>query len=124
MGETALVGEPTRSSLVLLEDLEEHGLLIDAAFWLLDPESRIWYLYIASPGIAERGARRAYEAVQEAIERTGVEIPLAQVKMISPRAAVVRNLRSAVKVPDWSWVAFRHNAVNGVFIEDAVLLRT
>lgn len=124
MVETALVAEPTRSSLVLLKDLEEHGLPIEAAFWLLDPESRIWYLYVASPGIAEQGARRAYELVQEAIERTGVEIPLAQVKMISPRAGVLRNLRAAAKVSGWSWVAFRHNTVNGVFIEDAVLLRT
>lgn len=121
---TALVGEPTRSSLELLQDLEEHGLQVDAAFWLLDPESRIWYLYVASPGIAEHGARRAYELARESIERTGCEIPLAQIKMISPRATVLRNLRSAVKVSGWSWVAFRHNTVNGVFIEEAVLLRT
>lgn len=64
------------------------------------------------------------ERAQEAIDRTGVEIQLAQIKMISPRAAVLRNLRTAVKVPKWSWISFRHNSVNGLFIEDAVLLRT
>lgn len=121
---TALVAEPTRSAIVLLKDLDEHGLSVEAAFWLLDPESRIWYLYVASPGIAEHGARKGYELAQEAIARTGVEVPLAQIKMIGPSAAVVRNLRTAVKLEGWSWVPFRHNTVNGVFIEDAVLLRT
>lgn len=121
---TALVTEPVPSSTRLVQHLDEHGLPVEAAFWLLDPESRIWYLYIASPTVAREGSRGAYEQAREALGQTGAEIPLAQIKMISPRASVLRNLRSLVQVSDWSWVTLRHNTVNGVFIEDAVLLRT
>ena len=104
MAATALVAEPVRSSLALLQDLEDHGLPVEAAFWLLDPESRIWHLYVASPGVAEHGSRKAYERAQEAIDRTGVEIPLAQIKnaliyatgTASPYREPCRRLLSAV----------------------------
>ena len=59
---------------------------MEAAFWLLDPESRIWYLYVASPVVAKHGARHAYELALAALRATGSEIPLAQLKMIRPSA--------------------------------------
>jgi hypothetical protein len=118
------VTEPVASSTQLLEHLEGQGLPVDAAFWLLDPESRIWYLYIASPLVAQQGAKHAYEVALEALLATGSEIPLAQLKMISPNASVVRHLRSAFRVDGFSWVTLRHTTINGTFLEDAVLLRT
>lgn len=120
---TALVTEPQRSAAVFLQHLEESGLPIEAAFWLLAPESDIWYLYVASPVVAKQGSRPAYERARAALEETAVNIPLAQVKMVSPSASLVRNLRTAMRVEGWSWIVFRRNTVNGVFIHDAVILR-
>ena len=46
------------------------------------------------------------------------------IRFIKPDNPVLKSLRSACKVSGWSWVSFRHNTINGVFIKDAVLLRT
>ena len=124
MAETSLVTEPRRSSLEVLKHLESDAFPIDAAFWLFDPESEIWYLYIASSVVNTGGARRAYELTLAALTETESEIPLSQIKVIKPDNPVLKSLRSACKVSGWSWVSFRHNTINGVFIKDAVLLRT
>ena len=120
---TSLVTEPDRATAKLVEYLDDHGFPLDAVFWMLDPESEIWHLYLASSVVARYGPRRAYQLAREALVNTEVEIPLAQIKVIEPSSPLLRNLRSAITVSTLSWVPFRNNTVNGTFIKDAVLLR-
>lgn len=124
MAQTTLVTEPSRTSLELAAYLDDHGVPLAGAFWMLDEDSEIWYLYVASDVVSKQGIRRAYEVILEALDTLGSDIPLAQIKAITPRNPLMVNLRTAMTVPPWSWVVFRNSSANGTFIKAAVLLRT
>jgi hypothetical protein len=62
---TALVEQDIRDGERLIRALDERGVPITAAFWLLDPDTREWRLILSSPLVDEKGPFDLYLTVNE-----------------------------------------------------------
>jgi hypothetical protein len=111
----------------VVRKLDEMGLPVTAAFWYFMPETNAWRLMIASPEVGTQGPRVVYEQVLTALEELGpaaAQAPFAQVSVLEPRAEIVRLLRAATPTgPGVSRIRFARNAVNGHFVDDALIYR-
>ena len=110
----------------LTRRLDEVGWPVFASFWLYRPESNDWKLVIASPLVASRGPRRAYEAIQAALGKTAPKprLALRDIKAVEPSNDLIRALRTAVDTgATISGVRFTNSAIDGQFIHDAYIYR-
>jgi hypothetical protein len=78
-----LVEQDVQNGRKLVEALQTR-LPISAAFWLNAEETNEWRLVIVSPLVSTGGAPSAYRMVRQALEETGVPIPLDNISVLSP----------------------------------------
>ena len=107
--------------------LDETGLRSSAALWLFLPENNEWRLFIALPEVSSQGPRRIYENVRVILEDLGDKAsaaPLSVIGLIDPDDELIRLLRIAIRTgPEINRIRFSKNAINGHFIEDALIYR-
>lgn len=125
MDTTALVEDEIAAGERLIDALDAAGFDVRAAFWMRLPESGDWRLFVASPTVERHGHLAAYQELvriaRESRIPTGV---LHRVSLVFTSDPTVTLLRSAVSTgPGISRIIFRGNAINGVYIEDALLYR-
>ena len=65
MAETVLVRSDLTPAMAtagraLLDGLDAHGIILDAAFWLLDEESAEWHLVLSSRSVRKGGSFSLY----------------------------------------------------------------
>ena len=111
----------------LLKSLDAIGLPITAAMWLFDPETNEWRLKFSSPFSSTIGRREVYRKIAEARNSIGLssdEFPLDTVGLLDSSDRIVGLLQQAVKTgPGISRIRFSRNAINGHFIDDALIYR-
>ena len=121
-----LLVEPNiQNGAEFLHELDEAGLPVSAAFWLLNEEAGIpWRLNIASPIYDELGPTETYRRLQDVLRARAHRFDLQDVAAISPTNPTIAALRRlAGGSPDVAGIRLRGNAGNGIYIEDAYVYR-
>jgi hypothetical protein len=111
----------------LVQQLDTMGVPTTAALWLFISELNEWRLFVASPEVATIGPRAVYAKVQQALNQLGdkaLTAPLSVVRLLDADDELVRTLRFAVRTgPGLSRLRFTKSAINGHYIEDALIYR-
>jgi hypothetical protein len=77
----------------LVVQLVRDGFEVKAAFWAKTAEEGIWFLYIATPLVEQRGSAEAYRLLQASLQRLeGIPLSLADVKVIGAENPVTRDV--------------------------------
>ena len=63
MAQDVLVREQIEGGQELIDQLAASGIEVTAAFWTKETEYGLWYLYIATPLVQEKGLQSAYGSV-------------------------------------------------------------
>ncbi|MBI3953610.1 MAG: hypothetical protein HY330_03770 [Chloroflexi bacterium] len=95
---------------------------IVASLWLYVPDSNRWRLVLASPDVAKRGPKGAYQQVQAILSKIpeGPSIALQDIAVVEPGDALIRLLRVVISTGGRiSGVRLSKNVINGHFIDDA-----
>lgn len=107
--------------------LDETGLRSCAALWLFLTENNEWRLFIALPEVSSQGPRQIYEHIRVILEDLGDKAsaaPLSVIGLLDPDDELIRLLRIAIRTgPEINRIRFSKNAINGHFIEDALIYR-
>ena len=126
MDQAALVESKIEAGTALLSALDALGFPIKSAFWNYSDETG-WRLVIASQLVRERGVREAYQRVNQALfGLRGIDLALSDVSLVPDTEPLVALLARAISTgpSDLSRIRFTGNAINGVFIEDALIYRS
>jgi len=75
MDKATLVEVGEKKGEELIQQLDQSGLEVVAAFWFYVPDSDTWRLYIASPAVDEEGPKAVYERIQDVLTDQGRTIP-------------------------------------------------
>lgn len=89
-----LVEQDIRNGSQLVEALQKR-MPISAAFWSNSEETNEWRLVIVSPLVSAGDARAAYHMVEQALQDTGVPIPLENISVLSPTNLRYKQVRLA-----------------------------
>lgn len=122
-----LVDVAVEGGRLLLEKLDESGRMeVVAALWfyLLDIEE--WRLLLASEIVDNQGPLAAYEIVQHTLAKMpeDVRLEFTDISVISPSDDRIQAIGKAVKTgPGIKAIRFSRNAVNNMYIEDALIYR-
>ncbi len=123
-----LTPEMIDAGAVLTQSLDDHGLPVQAAFWLFDAEINEWRLVIASSEAASKGPRAVYRRIQEALDQLGPQAsaaPFSAIRVVEPGTELVRLLGTAVRTGSGiGRIRFQKNVINGHFIDDALIYRS
>ncbi|MCI0702151.1 MAG: hypothetical protein L0241_13795 [Planctomycetia bacterium] len=113
----------------LTQKLDEMGIPITASLWLFVPDINEWRLFFASPEVTTSGPRAVYQKIQQALvqlQDKASAVPLSVVRLLDADDDLVQSLRVVVRTgpgPGVSRMRFTKNAVNGHYIEDALIYR-
>lgn len=132
MAENTVVKEQLTEEMLeagarLTAKLDEVGLSVAAAMWLFMTESNEWRLIFASPELPTAGPHAVYRKIEEARQALGDEAaaaPMSVIGLLNPSDELVQLFRTALKTSGGvAHVRFSKNAINGHFIEDALIYR-
>lgn len=105
----------------------DERMVINAAFWLFQPEGNSWRLIFSTPDFDIRGPKKVYSTIHGALANTQnneAAIPLSDIALLSPTNPLIQLLRKAVATgPGISGIQFSGNSINGQYIEDAYIYR-
>jgi hypothetical protein len=77
----------------IVEKLRETGFDVAAAWWMKSIEEGLWYLYIASKEVDEKGIAEAYHTVHVVIGSLGpLWVDRFSVKLVDPEDAVAKDV--------------------------------
>ncbi len=111
----------------LTHELDEAGVPISAALWLFKPEINEWQLVFASPDVATQGSVKVYRRVFSVIGQLGEKapaVPPVMIRLLEPNAEIFRLLRLVAQTgPGIGRIRMSRNAINGHFIDDALIYR-
>ena len=132
MAENTVVKEQLTEDMIeagarLTAKLDEVGLSVAAAMWLFMTESNEWRLLIASPELPTSGPQAVYRKIEAARQALGDKVAatsMSVIGLLDPADELVQLFRTALKTGSGvSRVRFSKNAINGHFIEDALIYR-
>jgi|GEM_PF-581408 len=119
MGPRTLVERNIDEGERLLSALDEAGVPIDAAFWLLSSEWSDWRLVLATPLYDERGSDEAYRQILGTLRATdGTDTLYGCISIARPEDRRVRAVRSALR-NELPWPGFR---LDGAYAEDVEII--
>src|SRR4051794_37323559 len=94
MDQAAIVSDQFSAGRKLILELMKDGFPVEYAAWIKEPDADQWYLYIATPWVADKGPTAAYRSMHASFHRLA---PLwfneFQVKLVSPDDPVARAVR-------------------------------
>jgi len=97
MDKSSLVGFEIEAGERLLRKLSSDGFPLEASFWARSEESGIWFLYLISPLVEQKGAAESYRELHRLLQGLeGVTLSLADLKLIGPKddlAQIVNSFR-------------------------------
>lgn len=110
----------------LVQRLDDEGMEIGAALWLLDDEAGRWNLVLAAPDIRRSGPLALYRMAARALARLGQpeEIPIERVTIADPQSELIRSI-ATVPLRGEKLAGQRVNGTlaDRVHIEDAYIYR-
>lgn len=123
----ALVEHEIDAGRRLLEELDQQGTEVIAAFWLYNAEQDYWRLNLAMPVCDQMGPDVAYSRIQAALKKIPEEnqLSLLDITAANTKEVIVQALCRLVKTGR-GIARFRvsRSAANGVYIDDALIYRT
>jgi hypothetical protein len=125
MAETALVESDVEASRALVDFLEHHGFPLKAALWVYQSDAERWRLVIC-PVERRTDFTTFYRDFARAINAAGTPpalLRLDRVDIVEDTSPLVNQLGKVVRVDGGSSVRFTNNMINGVFLEDALILK-
>ena len=93
MDTNALVEFQIDAGQRLIVQLLRDGFRIETAFWAKTEEEGIWFLYIASPIVEEKGLAGSYRVLQSSHQRLqGIPLSLSDIKLIGKDNPITRDV--------------------------------
>ena len=131
MAETILVRPELTQGMVdggrmLLANLDQHGIPIEAAFWLLDEEVPIWHLMLASRLVRTVGSLAMYRRISKLLTKLRLDDPIwiDMVSIVDPRARIVQALAAALGTTDSAGgIRLDNTTFGGVHISSCLVYR-
>jgi len=125
MGPATLVERDIENGKKALQALDAEGLDVRSALWLFEREAG-WKFVLAMPSLKEKGPLATYERVRKALTKSNVEMPLANVTLLSTGEGLPKSLRAAIKTNRKAIesIRFSHNRIGDTFIDDAWIYRS
>lgn len=112
----------------LVRKLDEMGVEVTSALWLLDTEINEWRLLLASPVVSQQGPRTMYRNVQlarDALDERDSAVLFSAVSVAEENAELITRLRATVHTGSAiEQIRFSKNIADGLFIEDALIYRS
>jgi len=103
MTETILVGSDLSPRMIevgrsLVVGLDQHGLVFEAAFWLLDQESAIWHLVLSTKAVKMDGSLALYSQVHKVLLNLGLQadIWIGMISIVGDKTPMVKSLRDVL----------------------------
>lgn len=122
----SLTEEMIRAGAELTRRLDQKAL-VEAAFWLLLPDTNTWRLVFCVPEVDTVGPKKIYAAIQSILAKqqpAPIDLSLTDITLVPRNHPLIRSLRVAAGTgPGISDVRFTRNTINGHFIEDAHIYR-
>lgn len=125
MAAEALVKDDIEVGAQIVRALDEAGIKVVAAFWLLYEESGSWKLWIASPEAA-KDLQAAYVKVADILASKGPPLSafdLSRIKLVREKDRMTKAMGQVIRAPNLALVRFSKNMINGIYIEDALIYR-
>jgi hypothetical protein len=97
--ETALVTSDIDTGKKVVEALDAAQVKIRTALWLYIPDSAEWRLILALPIVDIAGPEAGYTAVQKALAKHKVFLPLRRIQVIGAGEPLAQIVRRYVKTP-------------------------
>jgi hypothetical protein len=109
----------------LIQQLDQAGFPITAAFWAFDSVLETWRFIIAAPSNAIESLLKAYGDIQRIISDDGLGITLNRISLISDNDAKLKNLQALAKsdAEDVVEVSAGHTEIAGRVLGDIHLYR-
>lgn len=129
MDHTALVAPVLTQEMItageeLLRAVDNAGINVVAALWLLPPDEQSWRLVISSPEIAGKGPHAFYQKIDHILRKLGTNVlSTSLVSALPPSHPLLSLLRHFKTGPGISTTRFTQNVINGVLIPDALIYR-
>jgi hypothetical protein len=93
MDSNALVDFQIDAGQRVITRLVRDGFPVEAAFWARTTEEDIWFLYIASPVVEEKGPMQSYRALQASLQQLqGIPLSLSDIKLIGRTNPITRDV--------------------------------
>jgi hypothetical protein len=121
-----LTSDKIAAGRTLLMALDEHGLVFDAAFWLLGEESCRWHLILSNRSVRTDGSLALYHKVDRILSRLGLEnaIWIGDVSIVDQRTTLVQALRKALGTTgSVDGARLDNTTIGGVRIPAAIVYR-
>lgn len=121
----ALTEEMIRTGASVVEALDRHNFIVDAALWLYLTDTNQWRLLVASPEVHVEGPRKAYTRLLHVMRNAHVHgVSLDNVAVLDSQDPFIRQFKGLVRTTRGiSPQRFSRNTINGQFIEDALIYR-
>lgn len=109
----------------LLRAVDNSGVHVTAALWLLPPDEASWRLVISSPEVAAKGPHAFYQKIDQVLRKLGGQVlSTSLVSALPPSHPLLSLLRITLKTgPGISNTRSTQNVINGVLIPDALVYR-
>jgi hypothetical protein len=125
MGTAALVEAEISAGQELLKLLDAKRFAVQSAAWIYFPEQEEWKFLIATPK-AESDLQRAYLELitilrtDPVLERT---LDLSRLRIVRESDPILNALSQLFHVDEHATLRSAHNAINGIYIDDALIYR-
>lgn len=102
MDKTALVVDDVRMGRDIIAWLAAAGMPVDDAFWVYQPPTEEWRLFLSSPWVDQKGIRTTYLALSNALHKSPLvrQLPIRRISLLSPSDPLVKKARSSIQSPD------------------------
>ena len=127
MADAALVENDVERSRAFVNFLESHGHPLTTALWMYQSDADRWRLVVC-PREQRENVSSFYRDFAKLINAAGSPIsllPLDMVDIVTEDSTLVRQLGSVIRVDGTGTGSIRltNNVTNGVFLEDAIILK-
>lgn len=125
MAETSLVETDVQASRALVAFLESHGFPLKAAMWIYHSDADRWR-FVICPVEQRKDVTSFYRSMIKSVKDANLSLPLLgfeRVDIVDENANLIKGLGGAIRVDGTNSVRFTNNRINGVFLEDALILK-
>jgi hypothetical protein len=125
MDNAVLVGDAVEAGKRLIEELDRIGFSVVSALWFHDPDEGQWRFIVASNEVVRKDSREAYKKILRVIrDHPDISVGFDDVILTNPNDELIRLLRRDVHTgPGLEPIRYSKNAINNVFIDDAIIYR-